>query len=141
MIEYVDKDYPVQKELGMIQKYVLTKEDFQPVKGYNEKQDQIMLQGYGFDEYIGQLIEVYALVVEGHEAEDSFKGKNKGTIVYIMTSDNQVIGGYSYINFKFMAPGGYSGLRGESIEDIYDIDYKDFRKEWYSHYEKILDVD
>lgn len=125
----------------MIQQYVLTKEDFQPVTGYNEKQSQIMLQGYGLDVYIGQLIEVYAIVVEGHEAEVDFNGKHKGTIVYIMTSDNKVIGGYSYINFKHMAPGGYRGLHGENIEDIYVIDYKDFRNEWYSHYEELFDVD
>lgn len=140
VIEYIEEYYTIRKVLGKIEYYELTLEDFKPTRGYDEKQQKIMLQGYGFEKYLGQVIAVYAVVVEGHIAENNFEDA-KDTVVYIMTSYNKVIGGYSYVNFKGIAPGGFFALHGESVEDIYNISYPDFYDEWYSHYQDLFGLE
>ena len=121
-------------KIGKVEYYELTKEPFIHNEGYDKRQDEIMQQGYGFERYIGKVIEVYALVVDEHKCQLRFSGECNGTVVYVMTMNETIVGGYSYINAKGIAPGGYTDFHGNTVDEIYDGN----SGIWRDYYREIL---
>jgi len=101
------KGYNIILNQGQIQKYTMTKEKLKSAP-YD---DIWAMQKVNTDQYIGEDIIVYGFIVTNHPLDQLKNNYNKRTKLYIMISNNKVIGGYSIPDSDSV--GGYYSLEGE----------------------------
>jgi hypothetical protein len=83
------------------------------------------------DVYFGKEIFVYGFTLKNHPLEKIYK-QSDGTNVYIMLSEGQVIGGYSYPNADVY--GAFYSLDGETLEEVTGLSYQQWLKNWKAKY-------
>ena len=81
------------------------------------------------DIYFGEEIETYEFIVKNHPLE---KNADNGVKLYIMISDNKVIGGYSYPNAD--VTGSFSSLEGKTIEEVTGLTFQEWLEKWENKY-------
>lgn len=82
--------------------------------------------------YFGKEIETYEFIVKNHPLEKTDKNYSDGVQLYIMLSDNKVIGGYSYPNSD--VEGSFSSLEGKTLEEVTGLTFKEWQEEWKNKY-------
>ncbi|WP_454192454.1 hypothetical protein [Paenibacillus sp. Marseille-Q7038] len=84
--------------------------------------------------YIGKMIFTSQFYVKNHpldQAPDNPKGQ---TIVYIMQTENEVIGGYSLPDSDVPVDGWVYSLDGRTLEEFSGLNYGTWKREWDKKY-------
>ena len=84
------------------------------------------------DIYFGKEIETYEFIVKNHPLEKNDENVDNGVKLYIMISDNKVIGGYSYPNAD--VTGSFSSLEGKTIEEVTGLTFQEWLEKWENKY-------
>ena len=123
------KGYSIISFEGEIEKYTLTKD-----KLLKAPYDNIWgVQNVAPDQYLNKEIIVDEFVVKNHPLDNDKNNDNKKTKLYIMLSENKVIGGYSIPDNDSV--GGYYSLEGKSLEEATGLNYKDWNENWKKKYD------
>jgi hypothetical protein len=83
------------------------------------------------DIYFGKEIIVYGFTVKNHPLENVYTQSN-GTNIYIMLSEGQVIGGYSFPNAEIC--GALYSLDGKTLEEVTGLSFQQWQKNWKAKY-------
>ncbi|MFC4778950.1 hypothetical protein ACFO9Q_19320 [Paenibacillus sp. GCM10023252] len=75
-------------------------------------------------------ISIYGFTVSGHPLEKPYKARTK---VYIMISQGQVIGGYSFPDIERLNGAVYS-LNGKTQEEVTGLSYEEWTDHWKEKY-------
>ncbi len=123
--------YEITARKGETEHYILEKS-----KLYGGLEARPFQQAWGVqtvepDGYFGKEILVYGFTVKNHPLEKIYK-QSDGTNVYIMLSDGQIIGGYSFPNADVL--GAFSSLDGETLEEVTGLSFQQWRQKWKERY-------
>ncbi|GLC30165.1 DUF4830 domain-containing protein [Clostridium omnivorum] len=126
------KGYKITARKGQIEKYVLEKS-----KLYGGTETIPYRQCWGVqtvepDDYFGKEITVYGFTVKNHPMLKQDKNAKSGVNIYIMMTDNKIIGGYSYPNAN--VDGAYSSLDGKTLEEVTGLSFKQWQDNWKKKY-------
>ena len=124
--------YTVTARKGEIQKYILEKS-----KLYGRTETIPYQQAWGVqavepDKYFRKEIVIYGFTVKNHPLQKRDKNAKDGVNVYIMLSDGNVIGGYSYPNAEVV--GAYSSLDGKTLEEVTGLSFQQWQDNWKKKY-------
>ncbi len=123
-----DKGYKIISEKGEVQKYIFDKSLLES-KSENILYHQVWsVQNNEPSKYFGKEILVYGFEVKNHPLEKKDSNAKDGVDLYIMLTDNKVIGGFSLPNvFTF---GSCYPLDGRTLEEITGLTYSEWTKIW-----------
>ena len=126
------KGYTIIAQKGQIQKYVLEKN-----KLYGGTETIPYQQAWGVqtvepDKYFGKEITVYGFTVKNHPMQKEDKNAKDGVNVYVMLSEGNIIGGYSYPNADVV--GAFSSIDGKTLEEVTGLSYKEWKDNWKKKY-------
>jgi hypothetical protein len=134
--DYVkSQGYEIASRRGEIDKYTLEKSRL-----YGGTETRPYQQAWGVqkvepDKYFSKEIIVYGFTVKNHPLEKVYKQSN-GTNIYIMLSEGNVIGGYSFPNAdgaEAIAGALYS-LDGKTLEELTGLSFEQWQKNWKEKY-------
>lgn len=128
----ISKGYTITAQKGLIQKYVLEKN-----KLYGGTETIPYQQSWGVqtvepDKYFGKEITVYGFTVKNHPMQKEDKNAKYGVNVYVMLSERNVIGGYSYPNADVV--GAFSSLDGKTLEEVTGLSFQQWQENWKKKY-------
>lgn len=83
------------------------------------------------DKFFGKEITIYGFTVRNHPLETIYED-SKGVNVYIMLSEDTVIGGYSYPNADIV--GSYYSIDGKTLEQVTGLSFQQWSEEWKKKY-------
>lgn len=130
--EYVKSHgYEITKYKGEIDKYTLEKGML-----YGRTENIPYQQSWGVqkvepEKYFGKQITIFGFTVKNHPLEKTHKD-SKGANVYIMISEGNIIGGYSYPNDQSV--GAYDSIDGKTLEEVNGLSYKQWCEDWKKKY-------
>lgn len=124
------KGYDIIKRKGEVVNYTLEKNMLYGSNESTEYQQIWGVQNVEPDKYFGKQITVYGFTVKNHPLEKEYKAN---TNIYIMISDGQVIGGYSFPDLSDL-DGGCSSLDGKTLEEVTGLSYTKWLEEWEKKY-------
>ncbi|MGM1049923.1 MAG: DUF4830 domain-containing protein [Bacillota bacterium] len=132
---YVESQgYEIEDRQGKVYTYTLDKSLLQSVSASatgNLPYIQIWsLQENDREDYFGKEISSYIFTVSGHPLDKKY---NTNTIVNIMMSDGEVIGGTSTPDVGGLDGSLYS-LDGRTLEEVTGISYGEWRTQWAQKY-------
>ncbi|WP_297426604.1 DUF4830 domain-containing protein [Clostridium sp.] len=84
------------------------------------------------DKYFGKEITVYGFTVKNHPMQKVDKNAKDGVNVYVMLSEGNIIGGYSYPNADVV--GAFSSIDGKTLEEVTGLSYKEWKDNWKNKY-------
>lgn len=131
--------YKVVAQNGKTDKYILEKSKLYGGTESLPYQEAWSVQNIEPDKFFGKEISVFRFIVANHPLQKLNKHAENGVILYIMMSENKVIGGYSYPfgNSNEILIGGWcSSLDGNSLEDVTGLNYKQWSDNWAKKYGK-----
>lgn len=125
------KGYRITSRDGQVRKYTLEKSRL--YKGTkNISYQQIWgVQKVEPDKYFGKEIIVYGFIVKNHPLEKIPK-QSRDTRLYIMLSESEVIGGYSYPNAD--VSGAFYSVDGKTLEEVTGLSFKEWQESWKKKY-------
>jgi len=126
------KGYEIILENGLVDTYELTKENLIKLPYANIWG----LQSINPIEYIGKTINTYSFIVKNHKLDDMKNNNKKETLVWVMTHDDKVIGGYSFPNYDVPHSGGVYSLEGETLEEVTKMDFQEWRENWENRFQE-----
>ncbi len=126
------KGYSITARRGQVEKYVLEKD-----KLYGGTKTMPYQQCWGVqtvepDKYFGKEIVVYGFTVKDHPMQKKDKNAKNGVNVYVMLSEGNIIGGYSYPNAN--VSGAFSSIEGKTIEEITGLSFQQWQDNWKKKY-------
>ncbi|WP_238916303.1 DUF4830 domain-containing protein [Clostridium sp. YIM B02555] len=126
------KGYTITAQKGQIQKYILEKN-----KLYGGTETIPYQQSWGVqtvepDKYFGKEITIYGFTVKNHPMQKEDKNAKDGVNVYVMLSEGNVIGGYSYPNAD--VDGAVSSIDGKTLEEVTGLSFQQWRDKWKKKY-------
>ena len=131
--EYVEaKGYKITESKGEIERYTLEKSKIYGGLEVIPYQQAWAVQTIEPDIYFGKEIIVYGFIVKNHPLQEIDKNAENGVKVYVMLSDEKVIGGYSYPDANVV--GGFSSFDGESLEEVTGLSFQQWSKNWEEKY-------
>jgi len=129
--DYVkSQGYEITDRKGEIEHYILEKSKLWGSEA-RPYQQAWGVQTVEPDGYFGKEISVYGFTVKNHPLEQTYK-QSDGTNVYIMLSDGQVIGGYSFPNADVL--GGVHSLDGKTLEEVTGLSLQQWAQKWKERY-------
>lgn len=128
------KGYKIIERKGEVEKYILEKS-----KIYGGVETYPYQVSWGLQEkepsgYFGEEIKVYKFVVENQPIQVTDIHAKNGVEVYIMMTDGEVIGGYSFSKSDEGLYGTFSSLEGKSLEEITGLSYDQWQDKWKEKY-------
>lgn len=124
--DYVKSEgYRITARKGEVEKYVLEKN-----KLYGEPKTIPYQQIWGVqtvepDKYFGREITVYGFTVKNHPMQKKDKNAKGGVNVYVMLSERNIIGGYSYPNAN--VSGAFSSIDGKTLEEVTGLSFQQWQ--------------
>ncbi|MDF2556266.1 MAG: hypothetical protein K0R71_94 [Bacillales bacterium] len=122
------KGYKITAYQGEILKYTLEKNKLL-IMPYRQ---MWAVQNVEPDNYFGKEITIYAFTVKNHPLQKKDSNAKRGVNLYIMMTENKVIGGYSYPNAD--VKGSYSSLDGKTLEEIKGSSIQQWMDNWNIKY-------
>lgn len=130
-VEFVQSHgYKITAQKGLIHEYILEKNKLWGTENLPYIQAW-SVQNVEPDKYFGKEITVYCFTVTNHPLEKIYK-QVQGVNVYVMLSEENVIGGYSYPNAKFV--GAFSSLEGKTLGEVTGLTFKEWSESWKKKY-------
>ena len=131
--EYVeDKGYKITESKGEIDRYTLEKSKLYGGLEASQYQQAWGVQTIDPDIYLGKEIIIYGFTVKNHPLQERDKNAENGVNVYVMLSDEEVIGGYSYPDADVV--GGFSSFDGKSLEEVTGLSFQQWSENWKEKY-------
>lgn len=126
------KGYIITSRKGEIQKYILEKN-----KLYDGAESMLYQQTWGVqtvepDKYFGKEITVYGFTVKNHPMQKEHRNAKGGVNVYIMLSEGNIIGGYSYPNADVV--GSFNSIDGKTLEEVTGLSFQQWQDNWKKKY-------
>ena len=128
----ISKGYTITAQKGQIQKYVLEKNKLYGGTGTIPYQQSWGVQTVEPDKYFGKEITVYGFTVKNHPMQKEDKNAKDGVNVYVMLSERNVIGGYSYPNADI--DGACYSLDGKTLEEVTGLSFQQWQDKWKKKY-------
>ena len=119
--------YTITTRKGETQKYTLEKSKLYGGTGTNPYQQVWGVQTVDPEKYFGKEIVVYGFTVKNHPMQKHDSNAKNGVNVYVMLSEGNVIGGYSYPNAD--VAGAYSSIDGKTLEEVTGLSFQ----EWHDN--------
>lgn len=131
MIEsYIEaQGYKIISFIGEIDKYVLEKSKLYGGTETIPYQQIWSVQEVAPDKYFGKEISTYCFIVKAHPLQKTY---NVNTKVYIMISENKLIGGYSFPNKELS--GSLYSLDGRTLEEVTGLSFEEWRSNLQNKY-------
>jgi hypothetical protein len=83
----------------------------------------------------GKRISTSKFIVNNHPLDKTKDNTKQQTIVYVMESDDKVIGGYSLPDYNEIHYGGVYTLDGKTLEELTGMsDYPEWLEQWQEKY-------
>lgn len=126
------KGYIITNRIGQIQKYILKKN-----KLYGGAESMLYQQTWGVqtvepDNYFGKEITVYGFTVKNHPMQKEDRNAKDGVNVYVMLSEGNIIGGYSYPNADVV--GSFNSIDGKTLEEVTGLSFQQWQDNWRKKY-------
>lgn len=125
------KGYRITSRDGQVHKYTLEKSRLYKGTKTIPYQQIWGVQNVEPDKYFGKEIIIYGFTVKNHPLEKIPK-QSKDTRLYIMLSEGEVIGGYSYPNAD--VSGSFYSLDGKTLEEVTGLTFKEWQESWKKKY-------
>lgn len=129
--EYIsNKKYKIIKYCGKVDEYTLNNRIIvnMPYAMYWS------VQNIDAKKYIGKDIKVYKFIVNNHVLDNIQYNKNKSTLIYLMISEGNVVGGYSIPNCDRPELGWVYSIDGKTLEDVTGMSYSNWLDSWNKKY-------
>lgn len=84
--------------------------------------------------YIGKIIYTSKFYVKNHPLDHAPSNPKGQTIVYVMQTENEVIGGYSLPDLDDPTDGWVYSLDGRTMEEFSGMDFGTWKQQWDSKY-------
>lgn len=126
------KGYTITARKGEILRYVLEKSKLYGGTGTIPYQQAWGVQTVEPEKYFDKEIIIYGFTVKNHPIQKEDTNAKNGVNVYVMLSDGNVIGGYSYPNAK--VSGAYSSLDGKTLEEVTGLSFQQWQDNWKKKY-------
>lgn len=120
--------YEITSRIGEVDKYTLEKSKLYGGTASIPYQQAWGLQNIEQEEYFGKEIVVYGFTVQNHPLQKRDKNAKNGINVYVMLSDGEVIGGYSYPNTDVV--GAYCSIEGRTLEEVTGLSFQQWQENW-----------
>ena len=131
--EYIQaKGYKITESKGEIDRYTLGKNKIHGGAETIPYQQVWAVQTIEPDMYFGKEIIIYGFTVKNHPMQEIDNNAKKGVNVYVMISDEKIIGGYSYPNADVV--GAFSDLDGKSLEEVTGLSFQQWSENWEQKY-------
>ena len=125
------KGYRITSRDGKMRKYTLEKSKLCGATGTIPCQQVWAVQKVKPDKYLGKEIIIYGFTVKNHPLERITK-QRRNTRLYIMLSEGEVIGGYSYPNSD--VSGSFYSVDGKTLEEVTGLTFKEWQESWKKKY-------
>lgn len=135
IIEYVSSSYLIVEPLGEVERYIFDEGVLKGDLG-DDKERYWQLQDIDYEDLFEEVIVVYAILISGHQ-EDLKSEEYEHTVLWVITCNNNIVGGYAYPDHEGLLLGGYSNYYGSDIEEIYGISYSEFISLWNQNYSSV----
>ena len=125
-----EKGYTIVKKEKETYEYTLTKSQLteMPYIQYWSVQSEAP------DVYIGKQIRTSKFIVNHHPLDELSDQAKKQTVIYVMESGDDVIGGYSIPDYKELHMGWVYSVDGETLEEMTGMSYPGWQEEWNKAY-------
>ncbi|MCB2290490.1 hypothetical protein LGK97_11995 [Clostridium sp. CS001] len=110
------KGYEITARKGKIHKYTLEKIKLSGGVETIPYQQDWGVQTVEPDKYFGKEVIVYEFTVKNHTLQKRDNNTKNGVNVFVMLSEGEIIGGYSYPND--IVYGSYSSIDGKTLEEV-----------------------
>jgi len=124
--------YTIITRKGEIQKYTLEKSKLYGGTGTIPYQQVWGVQTVEPEKYFGKEIVVYGFTVKNHPMQKQDNNAKNGVNVYVMLSEENVIGGYSWPNADVV--GACSSIDGKTLEEVTGLSFKEWKDNWKKKY-------
>jgi hypothetical protein len=124
--------YTVTEQMGEIWRYTLEKSILFGDTSSIPYRQMWGVQTEEPDKYFGREIVIYGFTVKDHPLQKRDRNAENGVNVYIMMSEGNVIGGYSYPNAD--VSGAYSSIDGKTLEEVTGLSYREWCEQWEKKY-------
>lgn len=125
-----EKGYTIVKKEKETYEYTLTKSQLteMPYIQYWSVQSEAS------DAYIGKQIRTSKFIVNNHPLDELSDQAKKQTVIYLMESGDDVIGGYSIPYYQELHMGGVYSIDGETLEEMTGMSYSGWLAGWNKAY-------
>ncbi|MEJ8544792.1 hypothetical protein [Brevibacillus borstelensis] len=124
------KGYKIESSEGFVSSYTLTKEYLA-----NDGSHAWAYQAVNPDVYLGKEISLYKFIVSNHPLDlESPTDEYDKTVIVLMTSGTEVIGGTSAPHSKELLLGGPYSLDGKTLEEVTGLSFQVWREQWVEKY-------
>ncbi|WP_037287790.1 hypothetical protein [Saccharibacillus sacchari] len=125
-----EKGYTIVKKEKEAYEYTLTKSQLteMPYIQYWSVQSEAP------DAYIGKQIRTSKFIVNHHPLDELSDQDKKQTVIYVMESGDDVIGGYSIPDYQELHMGWVYSIDGETLEEMTGMSYPGWLEEWNKAY-------
>lgn len=126
------KGYTINAQKGQIQKYILEKNKLYGGTETIPYQRSWAVQTVEPDKYFGKEITVYCFTVKNHPIQKEDKNAKECVNVYVMLSEGNIIGGYSYPNAD--VSGAFCSIDGKTLEEVTGLSFQQWQDNWKKKY-------
>ncbi|CAM5791449.1 MULTISPECIES: hypothetical protein [Brevibacillus] len=124
------KGYKIEASQGLVSSYTLTKDYLA-----NDGSHAWAYQAVNPDDYLGKEISLYRFIVSNHPLDLELPNDEYDkTVIVLMTSGTEVIGGTSMPDSKEPLAGGPYSLDGKTLEEVTGLSFPEWREKWTQKY-------
>ena len=125
-----DKGYSVINNEGYVSEYILERKHLteMPYIQYWSVQTVDPVS------FVGKQIKTSKFIVKGHPLDNVPHNSRKQTYIYLMESDERIIGGYSFPDLDDLGMGWVYTIDGKTLEELTGMPYQDWIEEWNQKY-------
>ncbi len=93
------------------------------------------IQELDAEAYLGKSVETYEFLVEDHPLLLDMEDGADRIKLWVLTSEDQVIGGYTFPDYNDPYYGGVYSLEGKTLEEVTEMRFQTWRKQWEAKYQ------
>ncbi len=125
-----EQGYEIIRQEDPVYEHKLTREDLTQLP----HQMYWSVQSVDAAVYIGKMIYTTKFYVTNHPLERAPSNPQDQTIVCVMQTENEVIGGYSLPDLDSPTDGGVYSLDGRTLEEFSGMNYGTWKRQWDEKY-------